>query len=135
MLHKKGWSERQFLLMIMPAQKVILINASRLLGDMLRTIIYRSDHLELVQEFHVNEELPSAIEKSEAEWVILSLPSDKSITGWVDKYIAKHPSMRFLAIFPGSSKVKLKYLDYEEDLEDLSLDDLIQVIEEHTQHA
>ena len=135
MLHEKGWSERQFLLMIMPAQRVILINAARLLGDMFRTIIYRSDYLELVQEFHVNEELPSAIEKSEAEWVILSLPSNKSIPEWVDKYIAKHPSMRFLVIFPGSSKVKLKNLDYEEDLEDLSLDDLIQILEGHTQQA
>lgn len=135
MLHEKGWSERQFLLMIMPAQRVILINAARLLGDMFRTIIYRSDYLELVQEFHVNEELPSAIEKSEAEWVILSLPSNKSIPEWVDKYIAKHPSMRFLVIFPGSSKVKLKNLDYEEDLEDLSLDDLIHILEGHTQQA
>lgn len=119
----------------MSAQRIILVNASRLLGDMIRTVIYRADHLELVQEIRGDEKFSPAIEKSEAEWVILSLPSDKSIPGWVNKYITKHPSMRFLAIFPGSSKVKLKWLDYEEDMEDLSLNDLLQILEGHPQHA
>ena len=119
----------------MPAQRIILVNASRLLGDMLRTIIYRADHLELVQEVRDDKEFSSAVEKSEAEWIILSLPSDKKIPGWVDLYIAKHPSTRFLAIFPGSSKVKLKQLACEEDLEDLSLNDLMQILEGHPQHA
>ena len=119
----------------MSAQRIILINASRLLGDMLRTIIYRADHLELVKKAFGNEELPSAIEKVEAEWVILSLQFDKSFPAWVDQYALKHPSIRFLAIFPGSSKVKFKWMDYEENLEDLSLDELIRILEGHPQFA
>lgn len=119
----------------MSAQRIILINASRLLGDMLSTIIHRADHLELVKEVFGNEELPSAIEKVEAEWVILSLQVDKSLPAWVDQYAVKHPSIRFLAIFPGSSKVKLKWMGYEEDLEDLSLDELIDLLEGHPQFA
>lgn len=119
----------------MSAQRIILVNASRLLADMLRTIIYRADHLEMVREVSGAEVFPSAIENSEAEWVILPLPYDKNIPGWVDQFIAEHRSMRFLAIFPGSSKVKIKWLDYEEDLEDLSLNDLLHILEGHPEHA
>ena len=118
----------------MSAQRIILINGSRLLGDMLHNVIYRADHLETVQEVSSHEELPSAIERSEAEWVVMSLPFDKSIPDWVDRYIAKHPSMRFLAVFIGSGKVRLKWLEvHEEVLEDLSLDDLIHILEGHPQ--
>ena len=48
----------------MCAQRIILINGSRLLGDMLHNVIYRADHLETVQEVSSHEELPSAIERS-----------------------------------------------------------------------
>lgn len=120
----------------MSAQRIILVNGSRLLGDMLHTVIYKADHLEMVQEVSSHEGLPSAIEKSEAEWVIMSLPFDKSIPDWVDEYLAKHPSMRFLTVFLGTGKVKLKWLESrEEDLEDLSLNDLIHILEGRPQQV
>jgi hypothetical protein len=119
----------------MSAQRIILISGSRLLGDMLRMIIYRADHLELVQEVNSRDLLPSAIEESEAEWVIMSLPSDTRIPGWVDSFIVNQPAMRFLGIFLGSSKVKLKSLEDEQDLEDLSLDDLFHILRGQPQHA
>lgn len=119
----------------MSTQRVILVNASRLLGDMLRRIIYRSDQLEMVQEVTADKVFPVSIEKSEAEWVILSLSSEKTFPGWVDRHIARHPSMRFLAIFLGSNIVRLKGLDYEEEMEDLSLEDLLYILEGHPQHV
>ena len=120
----------------MATQRIILINGSRLLGDMLHNVIYRTAHLETVQEVGSHEELPSAIESSDAEWMVMSLPYDKSIPEWVDRYIAKHPSMRFLAVFIGSNKVKIKWLEsHEQDLEDLSLNDLIHILESHPQQA
>ena len=119
----------------MSAQRIILVNCSRLLGDMLLTVMCKADHLEMVQEVESYETLPDAIEKSEAEWVVMPVLPNKNIPGWVDHYIAKHPSMRFLAIFLGSNRVKLKWLEYEEDLEDLSLTGLIHILEGHPQRA
>ena len=119
----------------MSAQRIILVNCSRLLRDMLLTVMYRADHLKMVQQVDSYETLPAAIETSEAEWVVMPLLPDKNIPGWVDHYIAKHPSMRFLAIFLGSNKVKLKWLGYEEDLEDLSLTGLIHILEGHPQRV
>ena len=119
----------------MCAQRIILVNCSRLLSDLLHTIIHETDDLEMVQEIKSDEARPDVIEPSEAEWMIMPVLPDKKIPGWVDHFIAKHPSMRFLAIFLGSNKVKLKSLEYEEDLEDLSLTDLIQILERHPQHV
>jgi len=120
--------------MIIDAQRIILINSSRLLGDLLRSIIGKVDHLEMVKEVSKYEELPAAIENTEAEWVLMSLPFDTSFPRWVEDHLAKHPSMRFLALFIGSRKVRLKWLESpEEQLEDPTLDDLIHILEGHPQ--
>jgi hypothetical protein len=131
MLPYKGLVRRPIL--IMSAQRVILVNTSRLLGEMLRRVINKSDHLEMVQEISGDKVFPVAIERSEAEWVILS--SEKTFPGWVDRHIARHPSMRFLAISPGSNVVRLKGFDHEVDLEDLSLKDLLSILQDHPQHV
>lgn len=119
----------------MSAQRIILVNCSRLLSDMLHAVLCKEDHLVMVQDADNHEILPSAIETSEAQWMIMPLHSDKNIPGWVDHYIAKHPSIRFLAIFLGSSKIKLKWLDYEEEVEDLSLPGLIHILEGHPEQV
>jgi len=120
--------------MVMYAQRIILVNGSRLLGDMLHNVICRADHLEMVQEVSRYEELPATIERTNAEWVIMSLPFDASFPSWVDDHLAEHPATRFLAIFIGSGKVRLKWLGSpDEELEDLSLNDLIHILEGHPQ--
>ena len=120
--------------MIIDSPRIILINGSRLLGDMLHKVICRADHLEMVQEVNRYEELPAAIENTEAEWVLISLPFDISFPHWVDDHLAEHPSTRFLAIFIGSGKVRLKWLgSVEEELEGISLDNLIRILEGHPQ--
>ena len=121
--------------MIIDAQRIILISSSRLLGDMLHKVICKEDHLEIAQEENsYYKELPTAIQNTEAEWVLMALPSDTSFPHWVDDHLAEHPSTGFMAIFPGSNKVKLKWLGVaEHELEDLSLEGLIQTLEGHPQ--
>ena len=111
-------------------QRIILVNGSRLLREMLHVVIYKADHLQVVREVSDHEELPSTIEQLEAEWLVMSLPFDKGIPEWVDHYITNHPSTRFLAVSTDSSKVKIKWVEiHEEELEDLSLNDLIHILE------
>ena len=121
--------------MIIDAQRIILISSSRLLGDMLHKVICKEDHLEIAQEENsYYKGLPTAIQNTEAEWVLMALPSDTSFPRWVDDHLAEHPSTGFMAIFPGSNKVKLKWLGAaEHELEDISLEGLIQILEGHTQ--
>ena len=111
-------------------QRIILVNSSRLLREMLHVIFGKTEHLQVVREVSDQKELSSAIEKLEAEWLVISLPFDKGIPNWVDHYISEHPFTRLLAVSTDSSKVKMKWLEpHEENLDDLSLDDLIYILE------
>jgi len=112
------------------AQRIILVNDSRLLREMLDIIFGKAEHLQVVREVSVQEELPAAIDQLEAEWLVISLPLDKGIPNWVEQYISKHSSTRLLSVSTDSSKVKMKWLEpREENLEDLSLNDLIHILE------
>lgn len=117
-------------LYFMSEQRIVLASGSRLLRDMLKRILFKSDHLEVVQEVADQRELPSVIEHTQPEWVILSLSYDNGVPAWVDSFIASHPSVRFMALAADGSKVKMKWLEvHEQELNGLSLSDLIQILE------
>lgn len=113
----------------MSEQRIILANGSRLLHEMLSRILFKTGNLRVVQEIANHEHLPRAIEKSDAEWVIISLPADSNMPDWVDHYIVDHPHVRFMAVAADGSWVKMKWLEsHEEELDNLSLRDLIHIL-------
>jgi DNA-binding NarL/FixJ family response regulator len=113
----------------MSEQRIILANGSRLLHEMLNRILIKTGNLKVVQEITNREHLPNAIEKSDAEWVIISLSADSSIPEWVDPYIVEHPHVRFMVVAADGSWVKTKWLEnHEEKLDNLSLRDLIHIL-------
>jgi DNA-binding NarL/FixJ family response regulator len=114
----------------MPEQRIVLANSSRLLREMLKRILFKSDKLEVVREVTDQKELPSVIEHTNPQWVIISLPFDNGVPAWVDGFMANHPSVRFMALATDGSKIKMKWLEvHEQELDDLSLNDLIQLLE------
>lgn len=113
----------------MSEQRIILANGSRLVREMLNRILLKTENLEVVQEIGNHKMLPAEIEKSDAEWIILSLPVENNLPDWVDDYIVEHPKVRFMAIANDGSWVKTKWLEYhEEKLDNLSLRDLIHIL-------
>lgn len=113
----------------MSEQRIILANGSRLLHEMLNRILIKTGNLKVVQEITNRENLPTAIERSDAEWVIMSLPADSTIPEWVDNYIDGHPQIRFMAVAADGSWVKTKWLEnHEEEMDNLSLRDLINIL-------
>jgi DNA-binding NarL/FixJ family response regulator len=114
----------------MPEQRIVLANASRLLRDMLKRILDRSDKLTIVHEVTDQKELPSVLEQTHPEWVIMSLAYDERVPAWVDTFMASHPSVRFMGFAMDGSKIKLKWLEvHEQELNSLSLNDLMQILE------
>jgi DNA-binding NarL/FixJ family response regulator len=114
----------------MSEQRIILANGSRLLRDMLKRVLFKSEHFEVVREVTDQKELPSAIERTQPEWVILSLSYDNGVPAWVDAFMANHPSVRFMAVAADGSKVKMKWLEiHEQELNGLSLNELIHILE------
>ena len=113
----------------MSEQRIILANGSRLVHEMLNRILHKTENLEVVQEIANHKKLPTEIEKSDAEWVIMSLPENGSLPEWVDTYIVDHPQVRFMAIANDGSWVRTKWLEYhEEELDNLTLKDLIHIL-------
>lgn len=120
----------------MRTKRIILADGSRLLREMLHRVIYKADNLEVVQEVADYEDLPAAIEHFSPEWVIIPLPSDHAIPAWVDRYIINYPSVRFLAVATDASEIKMKWLEaHEEVFSDLSLQDLIHILERDPQNT
>lgn len=113
----------------MSEQRIILANGSRLVREMLNRILLKTENLEVVQEIANHEKLPTEIEKSDAEWVIMSLPVESRMPEWVDTFIVGHPQMRFMAVANDGSWVRTKWLEtHEEELDNLSLKDLIHIL-------
>ena len=102
---------------------------------MLRRVINKSDQLEMVHEVSSDRAFLFALEQVKAEWMIVSISSEKTLPTWLDPYLAKHPFMRCLVISPGSSKVRLKWQEEEVELEDLSLEDVMYILEGYPQHV
>ena len=114
----------------MPEQRIVLANGSRLLRDMLKRIILKSETLEVVREVTDQRELLSVLEQTNPEWVIISLSFDDAIPAWVDGFMADHPSVRFIALATDGSKIKLKWLEvHEQELNGLSLSELLHILE------
>jgi DNA-binding NarL/FixJ family response regulator len=119
----------------MSTKRVILANDSRLLREMLHRVLNKSHNLEVVKELPNHEELPSAIEQFDPEWVILSLPYNIDAHRWINTYMADYPSVRFIFLSPENNSVKMKWqTSYEEDLANLSLKDFINILEKDLQH-
>jgi DNA-binding NarL/FixJ family response regulator len=114
----------------MPEQRIVLASTSRLLRDMLKRILNRSDKLIIVREVTDQKELPSVLEHIHPEWVILSLSYDDRVPAWVDAFMVSHPSVRFMGLAMDGSKIKVKWLEvHEQELNSLSLNDLMQILE------
>jgi DNA-binding NarL/FixJ family response regulator len=119
----------------MSRKRVILASGSRLLREMLQHVINKAEHLEVVQELHELEELPSEIKRLDPEWVILPIAYNRVGDSWINTCIADYPSVRFIFLSPKSNSVKMKWqTSYEEDLTNLSLKDLIDLLERDLQH-
>jgi len=120
----------------MSDQRVILANGSRLLREMLNRILLKSEHLKVVKEVIDRATLPTALEGQDAEWLIMSLSEGKQMPQWADAYIEKHPFSRIIAFAADGSWIKMKWIEsHEEDLSDLSLKELINILESDPIHS
>lgn len=119
----------------MSTKRVILANNSRLLREMLQRVISRADKLEVVLETPDHEELSSAIERLDPEWVITSMPANPG-RSWVTTCMEHFPDVRFILLAPNNDSIKMKWqTTFEEDLTTLSLKDFIHILERDLQHT
>ena len=113
----------------MTEQRIILASGSRLVHDMLNRILLKTKNLKVVRDIANYKKLPAEIDNVDAEWVIMSLPFDSQMPDWVGSYIVDHPRVRIMAVANDGSWVKTRWLEsHEEELDNLSLKDLIHIL-------
>ena len=115
-------------------KRVILANESRLLRDMLRRVIDKADHLEVVQEITQPGQLDSAIEHFDPGLVILSSPESRYPQSWINSWLLRYPSVGFVILSADHRRIAIQSQVGEEDLTRLSLNDFIAALERDLQH-
>lgn len=115
----------------MSEQRIILANSSRLLRDMFKRVLLKTENLEVVQEISDYQNMPPAIQRLDADWVILELPDVELSPPWVDQYMVAHPGVHFMTVSTDGSRIKTKWLEcHEQEFTDLTLPEVIRILEE-----
>ncbi len=113
----------------MEPRRIILADVPRFLREMLKRAFEQAPGLWVVGEVADLTRLSSAIERTGAQWVVVSLPPDGKMPAMVEPLLAAHSSVRVLGVANGGSQVKMHWVEpHEQTLDDLSLDELIAVL-------
>ena len=116
----------------MTVKRVILADGSRLVREMLHHAIDKADHLEVVGELTDYQDVPGIVEKFDPAWVVIPASFSHRFHSWVEAY----PSVCFIFLAPSKNHIKMKWQSaFEENYSDLSLKDLIHILEKDLQHS
>jgi hypothetical protein len=96
---------------------------------MLGRAIVRYDDLKVVAEITDLTRLPSAVQQTDPDWVVVSLARELKISSVVRSLLAAYPHVGILAVTEDGSQARATSPRYPEKVLDrLSLDDLIAIL-------
>lgn len=115
----------------MSEQKIILVNDSRLLREILKRVIDKADGLRVVLELQRLNELEPAMRSTQPDWVLVSVPDAEHTPKALEKIIQKYPGLKMIAVSADGAQVRMKWAEYhEEALDGLSWNDLISILKQ-----
>jgi two-component SAPR family response regulator len=110
-------------------QRIILVNNSRLMRDMLKRVISKTAGLEIVSDLDDLAEFPETVKQIEADWAIVLLPPDEGVPDLVEQVINEQPSMRFLLMGVDGSHARIKWNEpHEVPLDKKNLQELLALL-------
>jgi hypothetical protein len=116
--------------------RVILANRPRLVRELLAKAIRKRAGLRLVAEVTDLTRLPSAVEQTEADWIVVSLPPGGEIPTMITLLLADHPSVCVLAVAANCGQARVRCRPAREHaLEGLSLTTILDVLQEWPSHS
>lgn len=99
----------------MLSQPVILVNGSRLLRELVKRVIEKDTGFEVIAELGNALELPSAIMKTNAEWVFLILLPGQEIPEKLKvSLLLKHQTLRIVGLWVDSGRVRIDWMGHEQ---------------------
>jgi len=113
----------------MMLQKIILVNNSRFVGDILKNVIGKAAGFEIVAELKDITEFPETAECVDANLAIVVLPPDDQAPELVEQVIRQQSSMRFLLMGVDGSHARLKWNEpHEVPLDEKNLQELLALL-------
>jgi chemotaxis response regulator CheB len=110
-------------------QRIILVHNSRLLLGILRRVIEKADHLEVVGEMASLQYLNEKMGEANPDWVILNDEQGERNLEIINELMKTHPSVRFLTVNTEGSPVRMRWLEpHEKNLSGLSLADILKLL-------
>jgi DNA-binding NarL/FixJ family response regulator len=92
----------------MQSCQIILANEPRLLRSMFRRVFGKVRALEVAGELGDLARLPSLVDETDAQWVIVSLSPNCELPDSVSSLVASHPAMGIVGVAADGSVVKIQ---------------------------
>jgi DNA-binding NarL/FixJ family response regulator len=114
----------------MTLQRIILVNNSRFVGDILKKAIDRSADLQIVAELMDISELPENVDNMQVDLaIVVHSPDDEQAPELVEQVFKRKPSMRFMLMGVDGSHARLKWNEpHEVPLDGVNLNELLALL-------
>lgn len=113
----------------MEPQQIILANEPRLLRKLLARVFEKTPGVKVVCEVGNLAELPSAVEQTDPQWMVVSLWQQGKLPDVIKSILVQHPSIKVMGMAANGSAIAIKCPEAQErPLSDLSLSDLLAVL-------
>ncbi len=113
----------------MEMQRIILADVPRFLVETLRRALANVTGLQIVSEVADWAMLPSAIRETGAQWVIVSLPSDRETSQAVEALLASYPAIRLLNVATDGGHITLQWVEPRaQTIDDFSMGELVALL-------
>ncbi|MFO7942776.1 MAG: hypothetical protein R6U51_00480 [Anaerolineales bacterium] len=115
--------------------RIVLANESRLLREMLKSVIDKSPSLEILGETQQLSEIKKLAEKHNAHWVFVTLSSTGNIPDQLNDLLIPGSAISILAISNNGEKAKIRWVDlHEETYIDWSLEEMLTLLQKKIPH-
>ncbi len=113
----------------MEPRRIILAQVPRFLREMLERAFDKVPGIRIVAEVADLAQLPAVLDRTGAQWVIVSLPPNGTVANGIDRLLAAHPSVRLMNVASDGSHVTMKWVEpRQQTLDTLSMSELIELL-------
>jgi len=114
----------------MRPQKVLLVDGSRFLRDILKHVFHKNPDIEVIGELNSYRSLPATLRKKHPDWVIISLaPGENLPDDFRTMLLTEFPYLRVMGIPTDGSEVKIEWVSLQEkDFRGITLETLQNIL-------
>ncbi len=113
----------------MEPQRIILADVPRFLVETLQRALADVSGLQIVGEVADWAMLPSTIQRTGAQWVIVSLPSDRETSQAVEALLTACPGIRLLNVATDGGHITLQWVEPRvQTIDDFSMPELVALL-------